>query len=101
MEFDAFSESYALLIEFIESNDLAQEENFEYVASQVDMDNYIDYTITELFFSNYDWPGNNIKAWRNKPSGKWRWILYDLDAGFFSENHNMLLHATKNDSTVS
>ena len=34
-----------------------------------------------IFFR--DWPGNNIKFWRDhRTSGKWRWILYDTDFGF-------------------
>lgn len=93
--------AYENLIEFIESNGLESNSNYEYVKTQIDIDNYIDYTIAELFFANYDWPANNMKLWRKIPDGKWRWVLYDLDAGFGVESCNMLVHATKNDTSVS
>ena len=32
--------------------------------------------------ANVDWPGNNTKFWREKgEKGKWRWIVFDIDAG--------------------
>ena len=35
------------------------------------------------FLEFQDWPGNNIKFWRDhRVGGKWRWILYDTDFGF-------------------
>lgn len=88
------------LAAFIKNNSLEQQGNYEYVKTKIDIDNYIDYTIAELFFANYDWPSNNIKLWRKIPDGKWRWVLYDLDAGFLEVNDEMLVHTTKNDSSV-
>ncbi len=93
--------SYDSLITFIGNNSLAHSSNYEYVKTKIDINNYIDYTIAELFFANYDWPGNNMELWRKIPDGKWRWVLYDLDASFGNKNYNMLLHSTKNDSTVT
>ena len=92
---------YANLITFIENNTLELDVNYNYVKTKIDISNYIDYTIVELFFKNYDWPTNNMRLWRKIPDGKWRWVLYDLDAGFGDENYNMLVHATKNDSSIT
>ena len=92
---------YGSLIQFVENNSLEHSNNYDYVKTQMDIDNYIDYSIAELFFKNYDWPANNVKIWRRIPDGKWRWILYDIDAGFGNVGYNMLLHATKNDRTIS
>ncbi len=92
---------YKNLIDFIESNDLSYNNNYEYVKTQIDIDNYIDYTISEQFFANYDWPGNNMKLWRPiSVTGKWRWILFDLDDGFKNESRNMLIHTTMNDTSI-
>ncbi len=93
--------AYENLMEFIGNNSLEYESNYEYVTTQIDIDNYIDYTIAELFFANYDWPANNMKLWREIPDGKWRWVLYDLDAGFGNESYNMFAHASRNDSTIT
>ncbi|MFT5844487.1 MAG: hypothetical protein ACI8QW_000348 [Saprospiraceae bacterium] len=93
--------TYDSLVDFIENNGLEDNSNYEYVKTQIDIKNYIDYTISELFFKNYDWPANNTKLWRKIPDGKWRWVLYDIDAGFGNENFNMLIHATKNDPSIT
>jgi spore coat protein CotH len=93
--------AYNNLIEFIEDNSLEFNSNYEYVKTQIDIDNYIDYTIAELFFANYDWPANNMKMWRKIPDGKWRWVFYDLDAGFGNPIYNMFKHATLNDPSVT
>jgi hypothetical protein len=77
------SEDYNTLINYIRNNDLADQTNYKYVESQMDIDNFINYNIAEIFINNSDWPGNNIKFWRVKnPVTKWRWILYDTDFGF-------------------
>ncbi|AKM78799.1 MAG: hypothetical protein UX85_C0004G0190 [Candidatus Beckwithbacteria bacterium GW2011_GWB1_47_15] len=53
----------------------------------VDLTNLRDYLVWEMFFGNADWPYNNTRAWRYKKEGKgeldgrWRWLLFDLDAG--------------------
>ena len=53
------------------------------VTNHMDVDNYIDWLCLEFFGDNGDWPGHNILTWRdNRPGGKWRWALTDLDAGF-------------------
>ncbi len=48
----------------------------------MDLDSYIDYQIFEQYIGNTDWPGNNMKIWREKNTGRFRWIVYDTDFGF-------------------
>jgi hypothetical protein len=93
--------NYQNLMEFIELNDLSDDDNYEYVINRIDIDNYIDYMIAEQFFHNYDWPVNNMKFWRDKSQGgKWRWVFYDLDAGFGDPDYNMLIHSTMNNPSI-
>jgi len=74
---------YDGLRSFISDNDLSIEANYDYVGTQMNVDNYILYTLSMIYFDNRDWPGNNIKFWRPRtPTGKWRWIVYDTDFGF-------------------
>jgi len=97
------------LVTFIENNDMRDNENFAYVESKMDTYNYLDYFIASVFLANTDWPGNNIKVWRNKnpadESGmdtRWRWVLLDMDFGVglsTSAGQGMLAHAI-NDNTV-
>ena len=72
---------YKSMLNFLESNSLASDENYQWISEQVDIDNFIIYHVAQIYFDNTDWPGNNNKQWRPK-NGKWRWMLYDTDFGF-------------------
>lgn len=53
---------------------------YQEVCSMMDVDNFMNAFISEMFSTNYDYPHNNISVWRNKTDdGLWRWILKDLD----------------------
>ena len=94
------NEDYSELTEFIQNNDLSVDMNYNFVTSEIDIDNFIDYQITEIFFNNYDWPGSNIKFWKSSElDEKWRWIFFDIDSGFGNYEYNMLTHATKEGGT--
>lgn len=48
----------------------------------MDTSEFMDIMITNLFYCNLDFPGNNIVMWRpTAEGGKWRWILKDTDFG--------------------
>jgi len=84
-------EHYLALLEYLNSHNLVMDENYKYVSDRIDVDNYIKYQVANIFMDNQDWPGNNIKYWRERSSrGKWRWILFDLDAAFSAwfEDHS-------------
>ncbi len=86
---------YVKLIEYVNSHSLSENQYYEYVASKIDISNFIQYQIGNIFIANTDWPGNNIKYWKSTaPESKWRWIAYDTDFGFGiwgeSPNHNTL-----------
>lgn len=69
------------LLDFVESNDLNDSIHFQAFEKIVDVENMTDYFIAEMFVANFDWPANNMTMWRErKEDGKWRWMLYDLDA---------------------
>jgi len=78
------NEDYINLKNFISFNSLNVQSNYEYVKTQIDIDNFIIYNVIQLYGDNQDWPGNNIKYWKSD-GGKWRWILYDTDFSFAGE----------------
>lgn len=89
------NQNYIDLASYIQENNLTHDEHYMYVASQVDLESLIDYMITEIFFSNRDWPWNNQKCWRPQAGGGlWRWILFDLDAGFGKADKDLLKQFT-------
>ena len=54
--------------------------SYEQIAELIDVDNFMQSLIAEMFANNNDYPHNNVFMWRPKDSnGKWRWILKDLD----------------------
>lgn len=83
---------YQMMYSFITMFNMAVKANYEKAKRMMDMDNYIDYMIVELFSGNIDWPQNNIFYWRknttynpNAPyghDGRWRFMVNDLDASF-------------------
>lgn len=84
--------------EFVKECDKSNPLNYAHVATLIDIDNYINYNIAEIFASNIDWPNWNIKFWKpSKEYAKWRWILVDLDYGFgvgTGPDYDMIGYAT-------
>jgi hypothetical protein len=75
--------SYAELMDTLWRHDLAEDDDYAYAQSVIDVDNYIDYMATQIYIANLDWPGNNVRFWQDIETGTlWRWILYDTDFGF-------------------
>ncbi len=86
-------EDYDELIKFVKNNDMRLAKNYEYVKTQVDIQNFIDYEIAIMYFGNTD--SGNIRFWRDRrPEGRWRWIVYDQDWAFFNVNHNTVWYLT-------
>ncbi|MBT4484895.1 MAG: hypothetical protein HOC71_14585, partial [Candidatus Latescibacteria bacterium] len=74
---------YYAMIDYMEKHDLSVPANYEYVETQIDVNNFIDFNITEIYSANSNYLIDTDRIWRPKtPDGKWRWMLSDLDAGF-------------------
>lgn len=88
------SAEFFKMYKFIEKNDLSVYENYNYVESLIDLDNFIDYQIFQIFSANLDWPANNMRCWRErKPGSKWRWVFFDGDACYSDPEYDMFAHA--------
>ena len=89
------NDHYLDLIDYVNTHALNSDLDFEYIEERVDLNNFIDYQLSQIYFDNQDWPGNNIKFWRSRlPGGKWRWILYDTDFGFSIWSSNNYIRNT-------
>lgn len=65
------------------THDLRDDQAYDYVEDRVDLGNFIDYNLVEIYCRNTDWPAVNSRYWRPRTAdGKWRWMLYDTDSGF-------------------
>lgn len=70
-------------------NNLSIQQNFDAVATQMDIENFTDFIITEIYSQNTS-VDHNIMAWKPQSGGKWKWILNDLDRGFYSAESNLI-----------
>ena len=71
------------LMQFVETHDLADPTNYAYIQSQVDIANFIDYTILQIYAANMDWPHHNVHQFRPRvQGGRWHWMFWDSDHGF-------------------
>jgi uncharacterized repeat protein (TIGR02543 family) len=70
------------LYTYLSSNNPATPSVYNHLQSQIDIDEYINYQILEIYADNIDWPHNNIRWWRAHDGGRWRWMVYDMDAAF-------------------
>ena len=77
------SKDWERILEFIDGHDLADPANYAYVQTQVDITNFIDYIILEIYVANIDWPFNNVRQFRPRvQGGRWHWLFWDTDQGF-------------------
>jgi uncharacterized repeat protein (TIGR02543 family) len=100
------------MVDFIKENANSGKINdpdvYKQVNTLIDIDNFINYFASEIFFGNLDWPQNNIRFWRArtdkyKPDapyghdGRWRCMMFDVDYGLglwdYSPEINSLNHA--------
>ena len=73
---DYFKELY----HWMSKADLTDPKQYAHADSCIDIANFIDYNILEMFIANFDWPANNVRCWR-VDGGKYRWIFFDGDSG--------------------
>lgn len=71
---------------FVIGNSMATQSNYDYVASQLDVESLADYVIGHSMSVSSDWLNYNTGWWRGmNPAGghkKWGYILWDNDASF-------------------
>ena len=100
---------YYEMLRFFNTHSMTDKVNYKKALEYLDVENFIDYYIANIYSANADWPGNNNSFWRYKPEnggyddsavwyqdGRFRWVLKDMDWGFglmINQTHNTLLHA--------
>ncbi|HQW68813.1 MAG TPA: CotH kinase family protein [Flavobacterium sp.] len=100
---------YEAMATYLENNSLVNQASYDYIATQLDPENFRDYFIANIYEQNTDWPGWNTVFWRKRTAayepaapfgqdGRWRTAINDLDDGTGNypegSNHNTLAFAT-------
>ena len=73
---------YLRMLDYVKRHPLSHPAHYRALGEQMELSNFMDYQIAQIFFDNRD-AGGNIKFFRPQTDeGRWRWILYDTDWGF-------------------
>ena len=81
------SAEYRALRSYAIQHDLKEQAHYDYVCSQMDVANYMDYMITQMWIGNGD--RGNVKFFKTS-STPWTWALYDTDVSMFDPANNPL-----------
>lgn len=76
---------YNKIVNYINSHNVKNKDVYEYIKSQIDVEELCNYLIVESYYANTD--QGNIRYWKGK-NGKWRWMLYDLDWSLWSTSYS-------------
>ncbi len=89
---DGSKTHYINMLNYIRTNGLSNQQHYKYINTQMDVQSFINYTLSNIYFNNRDWPHNNIDYWRYQTAydstagpgrdGRWRWMMFDNDFGF-------------------
>ena len=79
------------LMTYVDTHDLATTQTYAYVKSQVDIDDFIDYHILQIYSANTDWPAHNVHLFRPRTAGgRWQWMVWDSDNGFGADTYSQV-----------
>ena len=80
--------NYRDILKYLKKTKFKDKKEIDSLSKLIDIDNYLDYNISQVYFNNID-AGGNIRYWRHRKKGsKWRWIMFDTDFGFHLRKEN-------------
>ena len=74
---------------FINTRDLAEPGNYLEAGRQLDLVNFVDYLLPQIYADNDDWPYNNWRAARERvPGSRFRFYVWDAEWAFGYQGHS-------------
>ncbi len=71
------------MLSYITGQDMATANAYATASAMIDIDNFIDYLIVNVYAGTGDWPHNNWRAARERvPGGKYQFIIWDAEWAF-------------------
>jgi hypothetical protein len=55
---------------------------YQEICNVLDIDEFTNYMAIQFYYGGSDWPRNNVKSFRLRDGGKFRFVLFDVDAAF-------------------
>ena len=74
-------DAYVQLVDEL-SPSAANPETYQEICQLLDIDEFTNYMAIQFFLGGSDWPRNNVKSFRLRDGGKFRFVLFDTDAAF-------------------
>lgn len=74
-------DAYNELVDDLSPN-AADANTYKEICRLLDIDEFINYMAVQFFYAGNDWPRNNVKAFRHRDDGRFRFVLFDVDAAF-------------------
>ena len=82
------NDSFEEIAAWVDDHGVKTQEDIDYVARSVDIENYLDYVAVQIYVGNPDLL--NVKRYRSvEEDGKWRWVLFDTDWGYTTDTNSM------------
>ena len=78
------NKNYLKMMNFIVNNSMSNSKNYNKIKDQIDIENFCDFWIAEIWANNYDIVNTRYFSNPNVDNGKWKWIYYDVDSGFYN-----------------
>ena len=75
---------YNNMMSFINNNSLSNKNNYAKIKEQIDIENLCDFWVAEIWANNYDIVNTRYFSNAKIDNGKWKFIYYDLDSGFYN-----------------
>ncbi len=78
-------EAWNRMFSLIEDNDFDNESKYRQISEIIDLDNFIDFFVFNVFAGNWDMPHTNIYMFRERAeTARWRWVMWDTDISYGS-----------------
>ena len=79
---------------FFEQHDLDIPENYSHAQSLIELENFSDFQIFQIYGANIDLVANLIRFRPEVTGGKWQWVMWDTDHAFALEDYTTASHNT-------
>lgn len=77
-------ENWEDFVEFLNTHSFFNDQHYDQLKLRLDLPNFLDYNAFNIIIDNSDWPGNNLRRWRqrNGSDTHWRYLSFDFDFSF-------------------
>ena len=87
---DGSNSDFLSMLSLSGSKPLSNAVNYAAFSKRLDLTNFVDYLLVNVYAFNGDWPHNNWRAARERVTGKpWRFYVWDAEFGFVTYNRSV------------